>query len=116
WERDNKWHSQRDKEESEIASFRAWMDAKGIENPEQDGAKANEEIAEFEEWRPIWRAEHRDAEMSAERDAWDAVWEERKADSKKRRLEEIQRYKERAEKRNKEPFLERWRKDWRPPT
>jgi hypothetical protein len=116
WEGDDKWHSKRDKEESEIVSFNAWMDAKGRENPELDIAKANEEIAQFEEWRPIWRAENRDAEMLAERDAWDAVWRKRKTDSEKRRLEEIESRKERAEKRDKEPFLERWRKGWCSPT
>jgi hypothetical protein len=113
WEDDDKWRNKRDKEESEIESFNAWMDAKGRGNPELVIAKASEEIAQFEEWRPIWRDEHRDAEMRAERHAWDAVWRKRKADSEKRRHEEIESLKERAE---KEPFLECWRKDWCPPT
>jgi hypothetical protein len=116
WEDDDEWHSKRDKEELEIVSFNAWMDAKGRENPELDIPKADEEIAQFEEWRPNWRAENRDAEMLAERDAWDAEWRKRKTDSEKRRLEEIKSRKERAEKRDKEPFLERWRKGWCPPT
>jgi hypothetical protein len=116
WENDDEWHSKRDKEESELVSFNAWMDAKGRENPELDIAKADEEIARFEEWRPIWRSEHRDADMHAERDAWDAEWQKRKTDNEKRKLEENKRHNERLEKLDKEPFSERWKKGWHPPT
>lgn len=116
WEDDDEWHSKRDKEELEIVSFNAWMDGKGRENPELDMPKADVEIARFEEWRPIWRAENRDADMLAERDAWDAEWQKQKTDSERRRLEEVKNRKERAEKLDKEPFLERWRKGWCPPT
>ena len=116
WEDDDEWHRKRDKEELEIMSFNAWMDAKGRENPELEITKADVEIARFEDWRPIWRAENRDADMHAERDAWDAEWQKQKTDSERRRLEEIKNRKERAEKRDKEPFLERWRKGWCPPT
>jgi len=117
WEKDDEWHRKRDKDELEITSFNAWMDAKGRKNPELDIAQADEEIAQFDEWRPIWRSENRDADMRAERKAWDEEWEKRKTDSEKRRhASEIKKRKEKAEKRDKEPFLERWRKGWRPPT
>jgi len=117
WEKDDEWHRKRDKDELEITSFNAWMDAKGRKNPELDVAQADEEIAQFEEWRPIWRTENRDADMRAEREAWDEEWQKRKTDSEKRRLaSETKKRKEKAEKRDKEPFLERWRKGWRPPT
>ncbi|KAF7511417.1 hypothetical protein GJ744_004606 [Endocarpon pusillum] len=89
---------------------------KDTENPELDISKVDVEIARFEEWRPIWRAENRAADMLAERKAWDAAWRKRMTDSEGRRLEEIKNRKERAEKRDKEPFLERWRKGWCPPT
>ncbi|KAL9615692.1 MAG: hypothetical protein Q9160_009333 [Pyrenula sp. 1 TL-2023] len=115
WENDDKWHSRRDKGESVTTSFNAWMDIKGRENPELDIANADEEIAQFEKWRPVWRADNRDAEMRAERDAWYSEWRKQKTDSEKRRLEDTRSRKERAEKRDKEPFLERWRKGWCPP-
>ena len=116
WEDDDEWHSKRDKDESEIVSFNAWMDAKGRENPELDITSPDEEITQFDRWRPIWRAENRDAKMLAERYAWDAEWRKQKTDSEKRRLKEIRSRKERADKRDKEPFLERWRKGWCPPS
>ncbi|KAL9114300.1 MAG: hypothetical protein Q9227_001722 [Pyrenula ochraceoflavens] len=115
WENDGEWHSKHAKEEPEIMSFKAWMEAKGRKNSELNIVNNNGEVAQFEHWRRTWRAENPDAELLAEREAWDSEWRKQKADSEKRRLKEIETRKERAEKRDKQPFLERWRKGWCPP-
>jgi hypothetical protein len=116
WENDEEWHKKRDKDELEIVSYTAWMEAKGRANPELDIARADEEISQFGDWRKNWRADNRDADMRTERAAWDEEWQKRKTDSETRRREEFKKRKEINEKRDKEAFLERWRKDWRPPT
>lgn len=38
----------------------------------------DQEVDQYNEWRPIWRVDNPNASMRAERDAWDDEWQKRK--------------------------------------
>ena len=112
WDEDEQWHSDnKNKYELQTVAFAAWMREKGRDTPERDFADTYDEVVGFEEWRIMWRNDHRGATMKEEREAWDAEWEQRKSESENRWREEDKRRKETAE---KQPFLERWREGWCP--
>jgi hypothetical protein len=114
WETDDEWHRNWDKSRPEVESFNAWMTKKGLENPDLQESTAKEQRQRFEEWRKSWLSTHPEAagpEMwEAEKNQWKNIGRE----LEQRRNEEDDKRKEKARKRDKEPFLERWRKGWRP--
>lgn len=114
WETDDEWHRTRDKDESEVESFNAWMNKKGLENPDLQENTIKEQRLRFEEWRKTWLSDHPEAirpeTLEAEKSQWKKIGQE----LEQRKNEENDKRKEKAQKRDKEPFLERWRKAWRP--
>ena len=114
WETDDEWHRTRDKDESEVESFNAWMNKKGLENPDLQESTIKEQRLRFEEWRKTWLSDNPEATGPETWEAEKSQWKKIGQELEQRRNEENDKRKEKAQKRDKEPFLETWRKGWRP--
>lgn len=114
WELDTEWRQEwrsANPNGSEQDEFSAWMDKSGRKNTTPQEVKTKEEWSQYNDWRKSWRLEHKDASLDDEFEAWKTERDKRAAlerDIDRLRLEA-------AKKQQSEPFLERWRKDWRPP-
>ena len=82
WETDDEWHltrhkDPRHKDESEADSFNAWMNQKGLENPDLQESTTKEQSVRFEEWRRSWLSDHPEAARSQflleEQTQWDRI-------------------------------------------
>jgi hypothetical protein len=96
---------------SEQDEFSEWMHKSGRENTTPQEVKTKEEWSQYNDWRKYWRPEHEDASLDDEFEAWKT--ERDKRAELKRDIDRLRS--EAAKKRQSEPFLERWRKDWMPP-
>jgi hypothetical protein len=114
WETDDEWHHNRDNNESEVESFNAWMNKKGLENPDLQESTIKEQKMRFEKWRELWLSDHSEATWQEIREAEQSQWMKIEQDLEQQKNEENDKRKKKAQKRDKEPFLERWRNGWKP--
>jgi hypothetical protein len=111
WETDDEWHH---KNESEDKSFNAWMNKKGLENPDLQESTIKEQKKRFEEWRETWLSDHSEATREETLAAEESQWTKIERELEQQKNEENDKRKKKAQKRDKEPFLERWRNGWKP--
>ena len=115
WDADHAWRSQRNGDENEVESFKAWTLKNGNEDSKQQIGEIDEETAQYVDWRFDWRTSHQRASLPEEWKAWENEHQKREADGKKRKVLENEERNRKLEKKDKEPFLERWRMGHGPP-
>lgn len=100
--------------ELEVKSFNAWMRKEGLENPDRQESKINELRKRFEAWRTAWLSENPEATLPESMKAEQSKWTKIEQELKDEMNQEDEKRKKEAQRRDKEPFLERWRKGWKP--
>jgi hypothetical protein len=111
-----KWEADptRDVNEPEVKSFNAWMSKEGLENPDRQESTTNEVRKRFEAWRTDWLSNNPEANFLDTLEVEKKEWKKIEEDMKQKMNQEDEQRKKTAQKRDKEPFLERWRKGWKP--
>ena len=111
WETDDEWRQTRNKDEPDAKSFSAWMNEKGLENPDVQEGRIKDQRMRFEEWRRRWLSENSEATVP---DTWEAEKSQWVKIEQEQKNEEDEKRRKKAQKQETEPFLERWRKGWKP--
>jgi hypothetical protein len=111
-----KWEADptRNVNEPEVKSFNAWMRKEGLENPDRQESTTNEVRKRFEAWRTDWLSNNPEANFLDTLEVEKKEWKKIEEDLKQKMNQEDEQRKKTAQKRDKEPFLERWRKGWKP--
>ncbi|KAL9078909.1 MAG: hypothetical protein Q9157_002165 [Trypethelium eluteriae] len=115
WEEDTDWRQEWrsvHQDASEDDEFNAWMGKSGRKGEEPQAVKTQEEFNQYLEWRKHWTPDPKNSSLRDSIDAWEK--EQMKRATQERNLDRLRA--EAASKQQREPFLERWRKDWTPPT
>ncbi|KAL9088486.1 MAG: hypothetical protein Q9165_006210 [Trypethelium subeluteriae] len=117
WEEDTDWRREwrsvlANQDASENDEFNAWMNKSGREGEKPQAVKTQEEFTQFLQWGQDYIVDHNDLSVPD----LIAPWTEEQGRRAAQELESDQlRAAVVASKQQREPFLERWRKDWTPP-